>query len=302
MSSTKLEKLAAQLEASDAYRVLRRLVDVPAYNEPDPELRASGRLRSGVYIDVETTGLDSSTDQVIELALLPFEFSLDGQIFAVHSGYGGLRDPGIPIPAEITQLTGIDDAMVKGQQLDNGKIEAVIEPAHLVVAHNAAFDRPFAEQLHPLFETKAWACSINDVPWREEGLGVAKLDYLACQFGFFYDAHRAGDDCRAGVHLLSKTLPTSGRLVLAELLDRARRKTIRIWALGSPFDSKDKLRERKYRWNGGEDGRPKSWYRDIDESEFDKELEYLKSEIFSGHLPDLPTDTINAFNRYSSRA
>lgn len=302
MGGKNLEKYAAELEQSDDFKIIRRLGKIAAYNEPDSDLLARGDSRIGVYLDVETTGLDASTDQVIELGLLPFRFATDGRIFELQSGYNAFRDPGVPIPAEITRLTGIDDSMVRGKRLDAARIAAVVEPAHLVIAHNAAFDRPFAEQLDPIFESKAWACSMNDILWREEGLEGAKLDYLAYRFGFFYDAHRAYDDCRAGVHLLAQTLPASGRLALAALLASARRKTIRVWAEGSPFDSKDKLKARQYRWNGGDDGRPKSWYRDIDEEALDEELEFLRKEIYGGHLPDLSNEKITAFNRYSARA
>lgn len=302
MSQDNLEKLAEKLAADANYRVIRKLADVAAYNSPDPDLLATEGLRNGVFVDVETTGLDAGTDQVIELALQPFEFSGDGRIFALHEGYNALRDPGVPIPAQITRLTNITDAMVKDRKLDTAQIEVLLKPAHLIVAHNAAFDRPFAEQLHPLFESRAWACSMIEVPWRDEGLEGTKLDYLAYRYGFFYDAHRASGDCRAGIHLLAQTLPDSGRPALAVLLESARRKTMRVWALGSPFDSKDKLKLRQYRWNGGEDGRPKAWYRDLDEAQLNEEFSWLKTEVFAGHLPELPVDTINAFNRYSARA
>lgn len=296
-----LEELASKLDQHDDYRVLRRLAEHKTYHADDPALRAAGQIRQGLFLDVETTGLDAGVDQVIELAMVPFEFAPDGRIFALGEAYGALRDPGVPISAEITRLTGIDDAMVAGKKLDTDQIGALLEPAHLVVAHNAAFDRPFAEGLHPLFAQRAWACSMAEIAWRDEGLESAKLEFLAYRFGFFYDAHRATGDCRAGIHLLTRSLPDSGQLALNLLLASARRKTIRLWAEGSPFDSKDRLKERQYRWNSGDDGRPKAWFRDVDEAQLDAELAFLKEEVFGGRLPDLPSDTINAFNRYSSR-
>ncbi len=296
-----LEVCARALEQHDDYRVLRRLPRLSRYHEDDPALLGSGELRQGLFLDVETTGLDAAVDQVIELALVPFGFAPDGRIFVLGEEYSGLRDPGMPISPEITRLTGIDDAMVAGKTLDTDRITELLEPAHLIVAHNAAFDRPFAESLHPLFAQRAWACSLAEVPWREQGLESAKLDYLGFHYGFFYDAHRATGDCRAGIHLLAQTLPDSGQRVLDAILQSARKKTIRLWAEGSPFDAKDRLKERQYRWNSGDDGRPKSWYRDLDEAELDEELAFLREEIFGGRLPTLQTDTINAFNRYSSR-
>lgn len=301
MKKENIEELARQLEDHEDYRVIRRLGRIDSYNDDDPGLQSSGALRQGIFLDVETTGLDAAVEQVIELALIPFEFSSDGRIFRVGEGYNGLRDPGIPIPEEISRLTGITDSMVAGKALDTAAIESLLEPAHLVVAHNAGFDRPFAEPLHPLFAARAWACSMAGIPWREEGLGGAKLDYLAYRFGFFYDAHRAADDCRAGIHLLAQSLPGSGASALASLLDSARKKTLRIWAEGSPYDSKDLLKARRYQWNPGDDGRPKAWFRDVDEAELDTELDFLRTEVYGGRLPNLPMDTITAFNRYSVR-
>ena len=104
-------------------------------------------------------------------------------------------------------------------------------PANLIIAHNAAFDRCFLERRFPLFIDKPWACSMGQVPWAEEGLGSAKLDYLLNRFGFFFDDHRAMADCRAVLHLLSLRLPRSGRPILPLLLATARRRTFRLWAL-----------------------------------------------------------------------
>lgn len=301
MSDEKLEKLAHELESHEDYRVIRRYQRVARYNEPDPVLIGRGDMKLGVFLDVETTGLDAATDQVIELALVPFEFASDGRIFEVSKEYDGLRDPGIPIPAEITKLTGITDKQVAGQKLNEQRIAELVEPAQLIVAHNAGFDRPFAEQIHPLFAARAWGCSMSEVPWREEGLEGAKLDYLAYRYGFFYTAHRATADCLAGIHLLAQKLPQSNATVLGTLLESARRKTLRIWATGSPFESKDLLKSRAYRWNSGDDGRPKSWYKDVAETDVSDELDFLKSDVYGGRLPELPMDKINAFSRFSSR-
>ncbi|OIQ73903.1 DNA polymerase III subunit epsilon [mine drainage metagenome] len=74
--------------------------------------------------------------------------------------------------------------------------------------------------------------------------------------------------CRALIEILASDLPKLGRSGLAVLLERARRKTLRIWAEQSPFELKDELKRRGYRWNDGSDSRPKSWYIDIDESKY----------------------------------
>jgi DNA polymerase-3 subunit epsilon len=164
----------------------------------------------------------------------------------------------------VVRLTGITDDQLRGQRLDDDAVTTLTSPANLVIAHNSAFDRCFLEGRFPLFVDKPWACSMGQVPWVEEGLGSAKLDYLLGRLGFFFDDHRAMADCRAVLHLLSLRLPRSGRPILPLLLATARRRTFRLWALEAPIECKDLLKERGYRWNGGEDGRPRAWYRDLD--------------------------------------
>jgi hypothetical protein len=89
--------------------------------------------------------------------------------------------------------------------------------------------------------------------------------------------------------------------VLAVLLERARRKTMRVWAEQSRFDLRDKLKRRGYRWSDGSDGRPRSWYVDIDESRLDDEIAFLKTEIYLRDVePRL--QTLTAFDRFSVRA
>jgi DNA polymerase III subunit epsilon len=74
--------------------------------------------------------------------------------------------------------------------------------------------------------------------------------------------------------------PTTGTSALAVLLERARRRTMRVWAEQSPFELKDALKRRGYRWCDGSDGRPRSWYVDIDESKLDDEIAFVKKEIY----------------------
>jgi DNA polymerase-3 subunit epsilon len=76
---------------------------------------------------------------------------------------------------------------------------------------------------------------------------------------------------------------------------------MRLWAEQSPFDLKDALKRRGYRWSDGSDGRPRSWYVDIDESKLDDEIAFLKTEIYLRDVePRL--QTLTAFDRFSVRA
>jgi hypothetical protein len=50
--------------------------------------------RLGLMVDIETTGLDSASDRIIELACLPFHFSSEGVLYDVLPGYAGFEYPG----------------------------------------------------------------------------------------------------------------------------------------------------------------------------------------------------------------
>ena len=84
------------------------------------------------------------------------------------------------------------------------------------------------------------------------------------------------------------------------MLDSARRNTVRIWAESAPYDLKDALKKRGYRWNDGSDARPRSWYIDVDEDKVDEEIAFLRAEIYRRNVtPHM--QRINALTRYSGR-
>lgn len=89
-----------------------------------------------VAIDLETTGLDSARDAIVELAAIPF---VDGR---PQDGYVTHVDPGRPIPVESSRIHGITDEMVAGAP---GLVEALaglerVCADHVLVGHGIAFD------------------------------------------------------------------------------------------------------------------------------------------------------------------
>ena len=289
------DDMATALAQSEDYRVLKRLALERMLHPADAQ-----PVRSGLFIDVETTGLDPARDEIIEIAMIPFDYSLDGRIYNVSPAFEGLQEPSVSIPAHITAITGIDDAMVAGQSIDREAVALFAAPASLVIAHNAAFDRRFVERFSDVFTTKPWACSMTQVDWLAEGYEGTKLAYLSMGAGFFYDRHRAAHDCAAGIALLAGALPRSGDLALGQLLRNARTPTWRVWAEGAPFDLKDILKSRGYRWNGDAVTGPKAWYIDVKEGEQAAERSFLQREIYLRDVEPIMR-RVDAFDRFSDR-
>ncbi|PZP53336.1 MAG: DNA polymerase III subunit epsilon [Agrobacterium fabrum] len=288
------EALAGYLEATGNYRVLRRLQPRPVVDRP-----RAGFPRQGVILDTETTGLDHRTDEIIEIGVIAFTFDDDGAIGDVTGIYGGLRQPDIAIPEEITRLTGITDEMVAGQTIDMDRLASLIAHADLIVAHNAGFDRPFCEAFSPIFRGKAWACSVSEIDWRVRGFEGNKLGYLIGQSGYFHDGHRAVDDCFALLEVLEQTRPGQSSTPFAELHEASRRSRVRLYAENSPFDMKDHLKKRGYRWSDGSDGRPKSWWVELPEEKLEEELHFLRTEIYRWDA-DPTVKYLTAFDRFKA--
>jgi DNA polymerase-3 subunit epsilon len=289
------ETAARMLEATGDYRILRRLAPRP--------IVVSHTARQGekiaVIVDTETTGLDHTRDEVIELGMVAFVYDEEGRIGEVIGTFNGLREPSIPISPETTRLTGITPDMVAGQVLDLAAVERFIAPAELVIAHNARFDRPFCERLSKDFQLKAWACSHSEIGWSGFGFEGSRLGYLLTQCGWFHQGHRAVEDCHALLEVLASPLPSGAGFAFGHLLTSARKVLVRIWAEGSPFDMKDVLKARGYRWNDGTDGRPKAWSVEVNEEAFEAELAFLRREVYRREVEPF-SQRITAFERFRS--
>lgn len=276
------------------YRVIRPLVERAAYSTASPP----EKLIRVAILDTETTGTDAAKDKVIELGIVVVEVCpVSGQAYRVLTTYNALEDPGFPIPEESTCIHGITDEMVAGKRIDDRDVQALLADVALIVAHNARFDRPFVEQRFPVFSEKAWACSFAQIPWADEGVGSGKLEFLAYRCGFHYGAHRASVDCHALLEVLQHPLPTSGSLAMQVLLATAREPGLRIAALGSPFESKDLLKGRGYRWNAPS----RVWETNLRQAQLKDEVAWLRSFVYGGKPFRLEQETLTAKIRFSTR-
>ena len=290
-----LEALAHQLEQHPDFRVLRRLRPRQQFADAVP----GQKVCRGLILDTETTGFDLENDRVIELGMLLFEFDpLDGRVLRVLETFDQLEDPGFPIPPASIEVHHITDDMVRGQRIDDTWVAQLTQGVEVVIAHNAGFDRPFVEQRWPAFQNLRWACSLKDIDWRQEGLGSAKLDYLLYTQGLFHEAHRAEADCWALLEILSGELPQSQQTALLTLLEKLNQSQLKIYAIGSPFETKDKLKTRGYRWSGD----LRCWSRVVSgEREYQDELAWLKHQVYADRKARVEVEHLGAQVRHSGR-
>lgn len=227
-----------------------------------------GDERTMILLDTETTGLDNNIDKVIELGMVKVKYSPSmGIVTSIISIYDELEDPKMKIPADVVRITGITDEDVKDKLFTEQLVYDLVSDNPLIVAHNACFDRPFFEKRFPQLSNLPWACSIKEIPWAALGYSSSKLEYISYCSGYFYSAHRAIVDCLALLWLLN-TIPSS----LSSLLTSADNSSYKIFASGAPFDVKDVLKSRRYRW----DANNKVWYKDVQNLiEFETERKFL---------------------------
>ena len=292
------DTVAEGLEETGEYRVIRKLRPIERYAKADGQ-----PVETGLVLDTETTGLDAQADEIIELGMVLFEYApTTGKVYHIMGVFDELRDPGRRIPPEIVEMTHINDAMVRGRAIDPGAVEAFASGASVVISHNAAFDRPFVERYWDVFARKPWGCSMTQIPWRDEGIATQKQELIALSEGFFYDAHRAVNDCRALLHILTIPLPVSGQLPLKVLLDRAMTGGALIWAIGAPYSAKDMLKERGYRFNNGFNGKPKAWHISVTEEELEAEVTFLDSVYGGDARSRVQVEKMSALDRFSGRS
>lgn len=301
INSLEAEIAVAALHSTGEFVVLRKL-------NLATDRRFTGKpvegASVGLCLDTETTGLDHTTDKIIELGIVAFEYDPEtGQIIRIIDRYDGFEDPGQPLQQEIVEITGITDEMLAGQAFADDRVGALCERASLVIAHNAAFDRKFVEKRFPLFSNLPWACTVMQINWPAEKIAARSLEYLLFKCGgWCINAHRALEDAEGVLGLLLGELPVSGVPIFKALLARASEETAKIYAVGAPYETKDALKQRGYRWSDGSRGEPKGWWTTVAVADEQQELAYLAAEIYpGGSSRSVLVRRINALARFSVR-
>ena len=160
-----------------------------------------------VAFDIETTGLNAGSDRMTEIGAVIYA---GGEI---KETFNTFVDPGMHIPAEITQLTGITDRDVKGAPSEAEAMKSFLEFAgdRPIVAHNADFDTGFMSaaaarsgiEFEPVYlDTLALSHAL--LP----DLKRHKLDIVSNRLSLpEFNHHRASDDALVVARIMGRFLP-----------------------------------------------------------------------------------------------
>jgi len=161
--------------------------------------------RLAAFVDVETTGLSTRRDQIVELAIALFRFDpTSGRILEILDEYQGLNEPTIPIPRKATEKHGLHKRMLRGKRLDRSRISDIALRAEILISHNATYDHGFISRVIPMVTSIPWRCSMNQVPWYTMGFQSKGLQQLLTDHGIDPgDSHRAMSDVTAALKLLN---------------------------------------------------------------------------------------------------
>lgn len=285
------ERLAQRLSQVPGYRVLRELSFAGLVDKLAPR---SPNMRTVAIVDTETTGLDPTTDRLVEIAIERLNVDSRGQIVEMERPRSWREDPGRSMPARLTLLTGLTDADLVGCAFDDESIIRLLGEADVIIAHNAAFDRPFIDVRFPALQRRAWGCSLSQLDWLTLGFDGRALGHLLFQAGWYFKGHRAEQDVHALATLLGSAAGDD-RTILSHLLERCDRPSFRVDAIGAPFDAKDLLKGRGYRW----DVTYRHWWREIDADLLDEEKDWLTKAVYGSAGGEPTVSRITASERFA---
>lgn len=196
-----------------------------------------------VVVDLETTGGPPGAHAVTEIGAVKVRGG------AVEAEFATLVNPGAAIPAQITVMTGITNAMVVTAPPVGEALLSFLQWAQLgreatvLVAHNARFDvghlRGAASALGLDWEepTVLDTLTMARKAWSRADVPNHRLSTLASFVGSpTSPTHRALDDARATVHVLHAALEALAPLGVCHLEDLA--------TLGDPVPARRRAKSR----------------------------------------------------------
>ena len=243
-----------------------------------------------VGLDLETTGLNKVKDRPIEVCstlwTTNFSRSLGSTTFLVQSD-------GVRVSEESIEKTGLTQEMVDTFGVDPvyayDMAMYFISRAEAIVAFNGRrFDGPmmhaWAKRLGKQFPDKPIIDLFNgDMPANSKaptpGMRPQELITMCAKEGIYYNAHEAGADVGAMLHLLSKR-------PFEFILERMKSPTVVVRSM-QPQSQNNKAKKHKFRWNPDH----RIWWKAVKEIDLDWLAKKVNNE-FGLHVLDLKPEEL----------
>ena len=197
-----------------------------------------------VVFDLETTGLRPGTSRICEIGAQRIGRLELGETFET------LVDPGVPLPAPVVALTGIQPRSLRGAPRAELAVRRFLAFADdgVLVAHNARFDLGFLDREVERITGRRVGGAVVDTVWLARRLLDGRLRRVGLQeLAHFFGVptrpcHRALPDARATAEVLLHLVGLAqerGARTVADLVElsapRARRlQTKRVLVAGAP--------------------------------------------------------------------
>ena len=223
---------------------------------PNPASNAQAELAPArppqtlLIIDTETTGLDPSTDQCLEIGAILFDIpsrQVLSQMSCLMPAESNAAEAINQISAEVTQL---NQPWQEGLAFFQSQLEA----ADLLVAHNAAFDKQWFGKGHLPATDLPWLCSMEEMPWPKDKQLRPRPSVRDLALAYeipVWAAHRALTDCIYLAEVFRRCAP------LEEIIERGLEPRMLMRAQVS-YEQRHLAREAGFRWN---DPVPGAWTR-----------------------------------------
>lgn len=286
-------------------REVRSRIQQPIPENLPKMLSETSGLKTLTIIDLETTGLDHTENEIIEIGILSVAFDSNMRVVGLKHQYNALSEPRA-LPEKIIEITGLTFEMLQGKTIDWDHVLTILNDTDYVVCHNSNFDRKFLESATPehisaKIRTMPFGCTMDGINWDKRGFLSKKLIELNAKLGFVYPAHRALNDCWATLNLL-RQLPST----LKELINDIETSKSLIFLTTVPEDRVPQLKATSFYYSGTQNkDLPQGWYKYIRKGELPQTKKWLdecifQQEQYSTKLPAI--HDIDATDMYSVRA
>ena len=245
-------------------------------------------------IDIESSGLDKKKDRITEIGLALFDTDFKDpscEYIPVEIFNKIIKEPDCPkIHPEVYELTHISKEMLDRWGIKPDKrfceyLSSFINKADYIVAANGrTFDKPMLESFFKrygaTFPDKVWIDTQKDITYPKSCHHVNQV-YLAGFFGTHNPMpHRSVTDVIMMMKLMGAYDANGLLFPLDTIIKNSTAQKVCVRAVVS-YDDRELAKSDKFKWDGdgSECGRAKTWFKEMNDFDYDSDNYPFKTEM-----------------------